>query len=44
MHDALAALGARTRLTLFPGVGHGSWEPAYRDPALREWLLDESRR
>ena len=26
-------------LSLYPGVGHNSWDKAYRDEALAEWLL-----
>jgi len=34
------ALGGRPRLTLYPEVGHNSWERAYADPAFLEWLVD----
>jgi predicted peptidase len=27
------------RLTLYPGVGHNSWEAAYAEPELPSWLL-----
>jgi predicted peptidase len=30
---------AAPRLTLYPGVGHNSWEAAYAEPKLPEWLL-----
>ncbi len=42
---AVAAAGAAQKaaiaplLTLYPGVGHNSWDKAYRDEALAEWLL-----
>ena len=42
---AVAAAGAAQQaaiaplLTLYPGVGHNSWDKAYRDEALAEWLL-----
>lgn len=31
------------RMTLYPGVDHNSWEPAYRDAELRAWLLGQRR-
>ncbi len=37
--DALNAAGGRATLTVYPGVGHGSWVPAYQDAALLPWLL-----
>jgi predicted peptidase len=39
MVDALRAAGGDVRLTIYPGVGHDSWTPAYDDPALLAWLL-----
>lgn len=37
--DALQAAGGRATLTVYPGVGHDSWTPAYQDPDLLPWLL-----
>jgi hypothetical protein len=31
-------------LTLYPGVGHDAWTPAYADPELLDWLLAARRR
>ncbi|MEM9261659.1 MAG: dienelactone hydrolase family protein, partial [Bacteroidota bacterium] len=31
------------KLTIYEGVGHNAWEPAYADPALYEWLLAQKR-
>jgi len=31
--------GQRTRLTIYPDLGHNAWDPAYDDPALYLWLL-----
>ncbi len=33
----------RPRLTIYPDVGHNSWDPAYDDPALYLWLLEHRR-
>lgn len=43
MIDALQAAGSRAELTVFPGVGHNSWTPAYRDPELYTWLFAQRR-
>lgn len=37
--DALRAAGGHATLTVYPGVGHDSWTPAYQDPELLPWLL-----
>jgi predicted peptidase len=41
---ALQALGGDARLTLYPGVGHAAWEPAYAAPELLAWWLAARRR
>jgi len=40
---ALRDAGGNPKYTEYPGVGHGSWEKAYRDPKLIEWLFAQSR-
>ena len=37
--DALRAAGGDVSFTIYPGVGHASWIPAYDDPGLLPWLL-----
>lgn len=37
--EALRAAGGKAALTVYPGVGHDSWTPAYNDPELLPWLL-----
>ncbi len=37
--EALRAAGGTASLTIYPGVGHDSWTPAYNDPELMPWLL-----
>ena len=39
---ALRDAGGNPKYTEYPGVDHGSWEPAYRDPELIEWLFAQS--
>jgi len=41
--DALRAAGGQATLTIYPGVGHDSWTPAYQDPELLPWLLAQRR-
>lgn len=43
MVAALEAAGARPRYTEYPGVGHDSWVPAYREEGLYEWLFAQRR-
>jgi len=40
---ALTEVGSRPRVTIYPGVGHGSWERAYAEPELPLWLLERRR-
>ncbi len=37
------ASDTRTRLTIYPSVGHNSWEKAYADPELISWLMSKKR-
>lgn len=40
MARAIRACGGKlSRLTIYPDLGHNSWDPAYDDPALYLWLL-----
>ena len=38
---ALRAAGNPARLTLYPGVQHACWEPAFDEPELPRWLLSQ---
>ena len=42
MVNALKAAGAEPRYTEYPGVGHNSYEKAFSDPELVEWLFTAS--
>lgn len=33
----------KPRLTVYEGIGHNAWEPAYADPKVYEWLLAQRR-
>lgn len=39
MYGALQKTSSEVRFTLFPGVNHGSWVPAYASPALWPWMF-----
>lgn len=39
----LEKAGAKPRVKIFPGVGHGCWERAYGEPELPRWLLAQRR-
>lgn len=41
MVEAVRRVGGDPRLTLYPTVGHDSWDRAYRTERLPEWLLDQ---
>jgi predicted peptidase len=41
MARALEAEHANVRYTEYPGVGHVSWDRAYAEPGLMEWILEQ---
>lgn len=42
MARAIRACGGRkSRLTIYPDLGHNAWDPAYSDPTLYLWLLSQ---
>ena len=41
---ALRDAGAAPRETEYRGVGHNSWDRAYSEPALVEWMLAQTRK
>jgi predicted peptidase len=41
MIEALKKTGAMPRYTEYPGVGHNSWDQAYADKELYEWLFKQ---
>lgn len=43
MLDALRAAGAEPRETEYRAVGHNSWDRAYSDPKLLDWMLGQRR-
>jgi predicted peptidase len=43
MVAALKAIGNPVRYSEYPGVHHNSWDRAYQDPALPQWLFTQRR-
>ena len=44
MVDAVEkAGGTKIKLTMYPGVDHGSYMKAWREPELVEWLFSQSK-
>ncbi len=43
MTDALIKLGRRIKYTEYPGVGHNSWDKAFGEPDLPEWLFAQRK-
>lgn len=41
--NAIKAVGGNPRLTTYPGVGHNSWDKAYREEKLYDWFLEHTR-
>ena len=44
MIDALKTTGADPKFTIYPGIGHNSWDKAYREEKLYEWFLQYQRK
>jgi predicted peptidase len=44
MIDALEKAGAKPKYTVYPGVGHNSWDNAYGTDELYKWLLEQRKK
>ncbi len=44
MDDALRTLGADVHQAEYRNVGHNSWDRAYNDPTLIDWMLNQKRK
>lgn len=40
--EAIKKAGGETKFTIYPGVGHNSWDKAYREEHLGDWFLQHS--
>ncbi len=43
MTAAMKAAGRTVKYTEFPGIGHGSWGPAWNEKDLAPWLFEQMR-
>ena len=43
MVEAVNAAGGNAKITIYPGVGHNSWENAYSDDALVDWMMAQEK-
>ena len=43
MVEGIAGAGAKPKYTEYRGVGHNSWDRAYNDPKLIDWMLSQTR-
>ncbi len=43
MVEALKKAGAEVKFTLYPGIDHFSWIPAYSDSGLFDWFLEHRK-
>jgi predicted peptidase len=43
MIEAVKAAGGNPKYTVYPGVGHNSWDKAYREEKLNEWFLQHAK-
>lgn len=44
MIDAVKAAGGNPKFTIYPGVGHNSWDKAYQEEKLHDWFLEHKRK
>ncbi|KAA3629876.1 MAG: phospholipase, partial [Bacteroidetes bacterium] len=44
MYKSLKAAGADVKFTLYPDANHNSWDPAFAEKDLMEWLFSKSRK
>ena len=44
MVDALKKSGAVLKYTLYPDANHNSWDPAFAEPGLLQWLFTQSKK
>lgn len=43
MVDALKAAGGDVKLTIYPDLGHNSWDPTYDNEELYKWFLSHKK-
>ena len=43
-YSVLKTLGADTKYTEYPGVGHNSWDNVFKEKELLPWVLSKSKK
>ncbi len=43
MVNALKAVNAEVKFTLYPDANHNSWDPAFAEPGLLPWLFEQKK-
>jgi predicted peptidase len=43
MIEAIRKAGGKPKMTIYPGVNHFSWQPAYADPDVMAWLFAQKK-
>ena len=43
MVDALTAVNAEVKFSLYPGVNHNSWDNAFAEPTFLSWLFSKTK-
>jgi len=43
MVNALKAVGAKVKFTLYPNANHNSWDSAFAEPDLLSWLFTQHK-
>ena len=43
MEKWITAAGGKCKLTVYPGIGHNSWDNAYRSEDLGKWFLEHTK-
>ncbi|HZE99076.1 MAG TPA: prolyl oligopeptidase family serine peptidase [Planctomycetota bacterium] len=44
MIEAIKAAGGKPKFTIYPGVGHNSWDKAYQEETLYTWFLEHTKK
>lgn len=44
MIAAIKEAGGNPKYTEYPGVGHGSWVPAFKEPQLLTWMFEQKKK
>ena len=43
MLESIQKVGGKAKITLYPGISHNSWDPAFAEPDFLSWLFSQKR-